>query len=183
MDYYIENQIASALLPGERIAWCGKPNRKTVFTQKDIFLIPFSLLWCGFAVFWNVSVWKSGAPLMFRVFGFPFLIVGIYMVFGRFIHASMQKKNTYYALTNLRVVILTRRSTRAQYIRDIPFETVTEHQNGYGTIVFGPDQSFYPYRRPGFQIDLNAGRMAFECIEDAIRVYLEYQKLKQEAQA
>ncbi len=48
--------ISGRLLGGERVAWSGRPVQGILFTARDIFLIPFSLIWCGFAVFWEASV-------------------------------------------------------------------------------------------------------------------------------
>jgi hypothetical protein len=77
--------VRAQLLPGEKIVWEGAPYSGLVFRPIEIFLIPFSLLWGGFAVVWNAGVWKTDADLSFKLFGLPFLIAGLYVTVGRFV--------------------------------------------------------------------------------------------------
>src|SRR4029077_18044987 len=48
--------IQPELLSGESILWAGQPNSSVVFHKEDLFLLPFSLLWGGFAIFWEAGV-------------------------------------------------------------------------------------------------------------------------------
>ena len=66
----------------------------------DAFAIPFGLLWCGFAIFWEWSVVSGGrAPWFFELWGVPFVAVGLYLVFGRFIADAYQRGRTVYGIT------------------------------------------------------------------------------------
>ena len=90
--------MAKELGSSEKLLWSGRPQQRVLFRGSDAFLIPFSLLWCGFAVFWEASVIANETPFFFRLWGIPFVLVGLYMVFGRFIVEAKQRKNTFMAL-------------------------------------------------------------------------------------
>jgi len=65
------------LLPGESIVWSGEPVRHRLFRGEDAFLIPFSLFWGGFAIFWEASALRAaGSDAGFAVSGLPFVAVG-----------------------------------------------------------------------------------------------------------
>lgn len=128
------------LLKDEEVLCCGQPDSSAIFSDSDIFLIPFSILWGGFAMFWELSAVKMGAPFFFCLFGIPFVIIGLYFIFGRFIYKGIKKKHTYYAVTNQRVLILISLSNKnlvAEFITQIPCINKSVRSNGKGTIKFG----------------------------------------------
>ena len=48
-----DDAFRGRLLAGERVMWSGRPARGVMFTARDIFLVPFSVVWVGFAIFWT----------------------------------------------------------------------------------------------------------------------------------
>jgi len=142
----MEEKFLQDLLKDERIQWSGQPETSVVFSPADIFLVPFSLLWGGFAIFWEISVLcigsksGSGSSLAFPLFGIPFVLIGLYFIFGRFLLKNFKKKKTYYAITDKRVIVLTEmmgRNVQAAFIDHIPSVNKSIRANGIGTIRFG----------------------------------------------
>src|SRR3954468_4100943 len=101
----VASPIGRELARDERILWSGQPRQGLTLRAGDVLMIPFSLFWCGFAVFWEWSVLHSGAPGLFALWGLPFIGMGIYLVVGRFFAESWQRARTYYAVTSERVLI------------------------------------------------------------------------------
>jgi Bacterial PH domain len=167
----VERQLSS----GEKLVWSGQPRAGIRLRWSDVFMIPFSILWCGFAIFWESMVVRKGAPVFMMFWGIPFVLVGLYIVFGRFIVDAMTRTKTFYGITNERIIIIS--GLFSQEIKSLNLRTLTdvslsERSDGSGTITFGP---VYPMGRwmpagswPG------AGRYAppaFDMIERAKDVY------------
>ena len=166
-------RIDFALGRGERLLWSGAPRQGLVFRPTDLFQVPFSLLWAGFAVFWNVTVWVSGGPLFFRLWGLPFLAVGAYITVGRFWVDARRRARTTYGLTTERILIASGglgRTLTSLSLRTLTDVTLSQRPDGSGTITFGPSSvasSMYagtPW--PGVRQP-----PSFELIENARRVY------------
>jgi len=158
---------------GERLLWSGTPRQGVVFRPTDLFQVPFSLLWGGFALFWNVSVWATDAPMFFRLFGLPFLAVGAYITVGRFWVDARRRARTSYGVTTERVLIASGAfspSLKSLALRTLSDVTLTQRPDGSGTISFGP---------AGFGASMYAGMAwpgvqqapSFELVGDAKRVY------------
>lgn len=98
-------RVRPYMRPGERVLWCGRPDPRVLFAPADGFLIPFTVLWCSFAVFWEVMVARAGGPAFPLVFGASFIGFGVYLVFGRFLYKRRRKLQTVYALTSERAMV------------------------------------------------------------------------------
>jgi hypothetical protein len=144
-----ESLFERDLDPNEKIVWTGQPDARRVFSLADLFLVPFSLVWGGFALYWEASVlgWTGGppAPPAFAAFGVPFVVLGLYFIVGRFIYQYWVKRNTYYALTNRRALIV--RQLRGRHVDSIPLASIpslstSTRSDGSGTVIFGPSTFF-----------------------------------------
>jgi hypothetical protein len=94
------------LSEGESILWMGQPNPNWLLSPSDVILIPFSLMWGGFAIFWETGALGAAGPSFFALWGIPFVIVGQYFIWGRFVHKYLRRRQTYYAITERRALVL-----------------------------------------------------------------------------
>jgi len=101
----VRRQLAPYLLADEHLLWTGRPDPSRHFAGSDVFLVPFSVMWGGFAIFWVGAALAEGAPLPFVLFGLPFAVVGLYFIFGRFWFKARRKRQTAYGLTERRALI------------------------------------------------------------------------------
>lgn len=104
--HYSASRFDSYLTNDESILWEGQPNPHWLFSPKDALLIPFSLLWGGFAIVWEVGVLSSRAPSLFMLWGIPFVVIGQYLIWGRFLYKYLRRQKTYYAITERRALVL-----------------------------------------------------------------------------
>ncbi|HSS99320.1 MAG TPA: hypothetical protein VLK33_19935 [Terriglobales bacterium] len=133
------------------IEWTGRPNPAIIFHSEDWGFIPFSLLWGGFAIFWLVGasgigdIWVNKPNQTFEYFGLiwgtPFVLVGQYMIWGRFVYEWWKKKRTYYALTNRRALIVVdgirSKSSTSAYFEHLSLVDKQVRSDGNGRISFG----------------------------------------------
>lgn len=118
----------------EEILWWGQPHPYHLLSVADIFMIPFSLLWGGFAYFWEFLVITSGAPPLFVLWGIPFVLIGSYMIFGRFIHNYLIRRNMYYAITDQRLIILRKFLSEKAYFMPIEKAEIRGQSYGWGDV-------------------------------------------------
>jgi hypothetical protein len=181
-----EQLLRSELSRYEKLLWWGQPAAGLRLRPSDAVMIPFSLMWGGFAIFWEVAVLTASdspgtaSPDMvvrsvFPLFGIPFVVIGLYLIVGRFFADAAIRARTYYALTDRRVIIVTgffSRTVRSVNLRTAPEIGLREMRNGLGTVSFaspvtGRDRS-WNHSGPDRMTRLVP---AFELITDARRVY------------
>lgn len=51
-----QQSLQSELTSSESVLWSGKPNPRIIFHTSDWYMIPFSLMWGGFALVWEGGV-------------------------------------------------------------------------------------------------------------------------------
>ena len=142
----------------------------------DVFVIPFSLMWTGFVVFWVYKVITSGAPLFFMLWGVPFMLFGLYLLFGRFIIDAKRRERTFYGVTDQRIIIISRwlsRRVETLTLRTLSDLSLREKRDKSGTITFGPSHPMsWMWYWCSFPPCCGMGHpTAFEMIENAKDVY------------
>jgi hypothetical protein len=170
------NNFQGELNPGERILWSGQPRQGIILRAADLFFIPFSLLWGGLALFFAYMSVAEGAPLGVVLISTVFGVVGVYVIIGRFLVDILQRRNTYYALTDKRAIIISgvfAQHIKVLVIKNLPEVGVTTRRNGTGTITFGSSHPFaWMYAGSGFpNMGLYHAAPSFEMIHDVRSVY------------
>jgi hypothetical protein len=175
-DNTAQTALMREISPAERLLWSGMPRQGIRFRGGDLFAIPFSLLWGGFAIFWEYNVVISNkAPFFFVLWGVPFVLVGIYIIAGRFFFDSYRRSQTYYAVTDQRLLILSgiwSREVKALSLQNLNEISLTERSDGGGDIAFGSINSMYAmWRGPGWPGMDNRMVPTFELLDDVRQVY------------
>jgi hypothetical protein len=170
IDFSMSRGIEPELLPelggDERLLWSGRPRQGVRFQASDILMIPFSLMWGGFAIFWEASVLTRPSPLLLKLWGIPFVLMGLYITVGRFFHDSYRRAHTLYGVTGQRAIIIS--GVRSREVRSIDFRrldlmSLDERADKSGTLTFGPANPMRSGRHPR--------QPAFEMIEKVREVY------------
>jgi len=186
-----ERAIQPSLEPGERLLWAGHPRRGLRLVAADAFMIPFSLVWCGFSAFWE---WKAlsqpNSPPEIVLFGLPFIAVGFYVVFGRFVADAIRRGKITYALTTRGIIIaggvFTRSLQRLDFgaFREM---SISERGDRSGTITLGSTGgrqamalSMFGASWPGMSRNLPP---MLELIENARAIYDKIRAVKTKAAA
>ncbi len=168
-----ENVFQSELLDGEEILWMGQGDKWKLFVGADLFMIPFSLFWCGFVAMF----WMNGFPNLFIL---PHTLIGLYMLFGRFFVKFWRKQHTYYAVTNHRLMILSQSFGQHLLTYDVsklPSLRKSIGMNGVGSIIFGVEPEYRWWQRKQYNMSNTGSEMfgyslpGFYYIHDADEVY------------
>jgi len=171
-DTAAELVLAPRLSPGERLLWSGRPRQGVFLRGSDALLIPFTLMWAGFACFWEFMALRAHAPLFFALWGIPFLAVGGFILIGRFFADAWVRARTYYGVTGQRALVYVDvfgGRTTSLDLHATGQVDLAEFAGGRGTITFGaPPWAGYGMF-PGYRT--RAMVPQFDQIDDARQVY------------
>jgi hypothetical protein len=175
--------VSTYLLAGERLLWSGRPRQGLMFTSRDAVLVPFSLVWLSFVVFWTMTAARGNAPGFFILWGMGFLAIGLFFTIGRFFVDAWIRARLIYAVTNQRILVI-RPAPFANLVTlglgNLPQVSLSEGSGGRGTIRFGDNSLFATFgRRNGFAswVDSLDPVPQFLGIEDAKSVFNQIQSL------
>jgi hypothetical protein len=140
-----QQEIGRILESGETLIWSGAPRQGLLLRANDMVMIPFSFLWGGFAFFWETNVLRSNAPAFFALWGVPFVLLGIYMIIGRFFFDARVRTRTFYGLTNRRAIIISglfSKTTNSLPLRTLADISLQERADRSGTIMLGRPHAY-----------------------------------------
>ena len=175
MNPDIENELRPQLSHDEKLLWTGRPKTGIRFRPMDFYLIPFSIIWLSFAVFWESIALRSGVIFM-AVFGLAFVCIGLVFSIGRFFIDAQKRKNTTYGITDSRVIIksgLFARELKSLPLRNLSDLSYKEKADGSGSISLGPAiTSPFGMRRRGFASwSSDQASPSLEFIDEVATVY------------
>ncbi len=160
----------------EQLLWSGSPRRGWALRSTDVFLIPFSILWAGFVLSFEISAIASATSFFHLLWGIPFVLVGLYITVGRFWVDAKVRARTQYGLTGDRLLISTgwpgSPSLTSLPLKSLSTITLKERRDGSGTISFSDGHRFGQLQS-GFHLP-GMSRLApteFEFIENVRSVH------------
>ncbi len=182
------SEIEHELLKNEQLVWTGRPKQGIVFRINDFFLVPFSLAWTIGVLLFEFAAFHPNLPFFLPLVGFPFLLIGLFLLFGRYVMDKLRRKNIVYWITDQRIIIKGEKFKHT--LRSYPFAEMEHvelylHSKRYGTIVLG-DESDIGGR--GGKIEelywVNSGRYPrLEMIENVQQVFDMIMRLRNESEA
>ena len=160
----------------ETLIWRGQPTQGLRFSPQDIFAVPFAALWLllvivmfGF-VLTDAQDVDPFAYLMLPVF----VVIGLYMLVGRFAVDIVARRRTHYMLTDQRAVIESGLFTAHRASVNLAAAAAIQLQGGRkgrGSVKFGATNVFYAMIPPSWPGAAAFLPPTFHDIADAERVY------------
>jgi hypothetical protein len=133
----VREQLQQHLRPGEELLWYGRPDPAVLFGPGDLSMIPFTVLWLAFAIFWESGVIRSGAGPWPEIWGIPFIAVGLYALAGRFIYKRISKKRTAYGITGERAIIVAGNVVSDMPLGGVPTTVRRSRSGSHASVTFG----------------------------------------------
>ena len=111
-----------------------------------------------------ISALSEGDPFT-MLFLIPFVCVGAYITVGRFIHASVRRKQTRYVITNKKIIRKIGNKTDVLDGQNLPVMHIEYGKDGNGTICFG-----YADQRNNNMIKYSEYAFVLENIKEPLKV-------------
>ncbi|WP_418667762.1 hypothetical protein [Allofournierella sp.] len=129
--------------PGETVIWRGKPQK--LHPAGGAFGRLFGWVWLGFACFWELIaltvLLRTGiVGLLFPLFGIPFVLIGLKLVFPNLL-GKRRLAGTVYAVTNRRVLVVTESRVTAWPVSSIEGVEKRYYSDGTGDLVLDGGQT------------------------------------------
>lgn len=144
--------FSEELLVGEAILWQGRPDPNVIFAKADVLMVPFSLIFLIFAIFFELRILSVAfyprvprEVWLFHGIGLLFVLIGGYLAIGRFYLKKRKKLKTWYALTNKRALIMSHfleRRVDAVDLKSALSASKIIGRKGTGSIIFGTEGAF-----------------------------------------
>ncbi len=148
LEQSLEDRVQRELKGGERLYWTGQPIAKRM-ALKAIPVSIFAIPWTAFAFYWTYSAAGNKIPDLsrpedwFALFGLPFIIIGLNMLFAPFWYYRKAQK-VVYAITSVRAIIFEgSRNLKVKSYGPERLKNLSKNQkmDGSGDIIFEKTQN------------------------------------------
>ncbi len=140
----IEKKLNSFLKNGEKILWKGHPEKHFYLKPMDIYITAIGIFFLIFSTFSAIDSFRmhirGGRDIVGGITDIPFILIGLYLTFGRLIRRYKKLKKTHYFITDKRVILA------EKFFGDYLFNTIEINKikgidkkiknNGLGDITF-----------------------------------------------
>ncbi len=170
----VETVLQSELLPGERLLWSGQPRQGIAPRLRNLTTIPVGLVWGLIASTLLVGGLTGRDAWPMALCGLPLGVGALFLVGWPFVGDALQRRHTYYGLTNQRLLIVAK--LWQGHVRALNLRTLNEVQlslgrGGRGTLAFGAAGSMLGMVPTAWLMGGRFGPAAFEDIEQPRAVY------------
>ena len=159
MAQTMQSSFQKILSPEETLQWIGQPQQGFILRRSDWLFIPLSLILGGLAIsmegwiiYWIFRVLAVGDSnlgneimlilVILALICLPIVLLGLFLIFGRFFFDRARRKKTWYAFTQQRVLIgssMLKNRVRSYKLDKKLQLRLTNHPNGRGTLYFNAD--------------------------------------------
>ena len=164
--------LAYYFLPDERELWRGKSKGTDPFQR--VFMVSFGIVLLLFSLFMTIGTIISEGTLAPLVVGVPFVVVSLYLIFGR----GLIVKNTIYLVTNYKIYRCRSNKIDTLDMANLPTVRVETRKDGTGSVYFGERiTTSFAMRNITYRNDFvieNVDNIAE--LEEVIRVYAKESK-------
>ena len=132
------SQFEKYLTNDENILWQGQPNKYFFSINFIISNTILSLIALLFFIFWNLIVYSTNTPTLFKLVGVLFLIGAFSNLFLVYFFHIFRRSKTYYAITEQRIFVeywFLGRRIKSFQIKSLPEPIFRNHSNYISTIL------------------------------------------------
>jgi hypothetical protein len=136
--------LQSVLLGREQLLWIGGPDPGALFSPHERLLLPVSLAWAAFTVYWEAAALgytgRAPAPAIVALLGLLLVPLAAYVAAGRFAYKAWKRRRTVYAVTSLRVLVVEdgfRRRTTSAFFGKLGEPRRVPGAGGRESLLFG----------------------------------------------
>jgi len=170
-----DKQLQHELLEGEELIWTDKAGTGIRFVLRDIILIPFGIIFFVGSLIWE-SIVLLGMPVLYKIafslIGIPFILMGFYLLIGRFWIDSKRRGKTFYGITQKRLIIKVIKHPAIVEVFNITTLSameINEKPDGSGTIKLDSDPPYYSAWKTGYTYRKTA--WAIESVQNIRSIY------------